>query len=224
MWPKYSRSMPSRAMVVVGGGASTRFGQDKLMIEIDGRTLLEHTIDAVVDHVDVCVVVCREEIGPTVLERRPEVVVTAGGPTRTLSEMSGLSAIEPEVDLIGIHDAARPLVSGATIEELYDTALRQGGAVPLMQYRQVVVDRETLSPIPGVHGAQTPQVFRAPDLIAAYSRAREDGFEGHDTVEVMQVYSDVKIIGIQGDPANLKVTYPEDLDEVRERLSGASRT
>ena len=210
-------------MVVVGGGASTRFGQDKLMIEIDGRTLLEHTIDAVIDHVDVCVVVCREEIGPTVLERRPGVVVTAGGSTRTRSEISGLSAIDREVDLVGIHDAARPLVSGATIEELYDTALREGGAVPLLKYRQILVDRETLSPVPGVHGAQTPQVFRATDLMAAYSRAEEEGFEGHDTVEVMQEYSDVRIVAIPGDPANLKVTYPEDLDEVR-RLSDPSHT
>lgn len=193
------------------------------MIEIDGRTLIEHTIDAVIDHVDVCVVVCREEIGPTVLERRPGVVVTAGGSTRTRSEISGLSAIDQEVDLVGIHDAARPLVSGATIEELYDSAWSEGGAVPLLKYRQILVDRETLSPVPGVHGAQTPQVFRAADLMAAYSRAEEEGFEGHDTVEVMQEYSDLKIVGIPGDPANLKVTYPEDLDEVR-RLSDASRT
>lgn len=194
------------------------------MIEIDGRTLLEHTIDAVIDHVDVCVVVCREEIVPTVQERRHGVVVTAGGPTRTRSEISGLSAIDREVDLVGIHDAARPLVSGPIIEELYDTAMREGGAVPLLKYRQILVDRETFSPVPGVHGAQTPQVFRGADLMAGYSRAREDGFEGHDTVEVMQKYGDVKIIGVQGDPANLKVTYPEDLDEVRSRLSDASRT
>lgn len=194
------------------------------MIEIDGLTLLEHTIDAVIDHVDVCVVVCRQEISPTVLERRPEVVVTAGGPTRTRSEISGLSAIAGEVDLVGIHDAARPLVSGATIEVLYDMAMREGGAVPLLNYRRILVDRETLSPVPGVHGAQTPQVFRGADLMAAYTRAKEDGFEGHDTVEVMEEYSDVKIIGVEGDPANLKVTYPEDLDEVRSRLADASRT
>lgn len=194
------------------------------MIEIEGRTLLEHTIDAVIDHVDVCVVVCREEIAPIVQERRPGTVVAAGGSTRTRSEISGLSAVGREVDLVGIHDAARPLVSGATIEKLFDTALREGGAVPLLEYRQILVDRETLTPIPGVHGAQTPQVFRAAELMAAYSRAQEDGFEGHDTVEVMQTYSDVEIVGIHGDPSNLKVTYPEDLDEVRDRLSDASRT
>lgn len=194
------------------------------MIEIDGRTLLEHTIDAVIEHVDVCVVVCREEIAPMVLGSRPEVVVTEGGTTRTRSEISGLAAIGREVDLVGIHDAARPLVSGVAIEQLFDTALREGGAVPLLEYQRILVDRETLTPIPGVRGAQTPQVFRAADLMTAYSRAREDGFEGHDTVEVIQKYSDVKVVGIQGDPSNLKVTYPEDLDEVRERLSDASRT
>lgn len=211
-------------MVVVGGGASTRFGRDKLMIEIDGRTLLEHTIDAVIDHVDLCVVVCRQEVGRVILERRPGVVVAAGGTTRTRSEIAGLSAIDREVDLIGIHDAARPLISGGVIEDLFDTALSEGGALPLLEYRRILVDRETLAPVPGVHGAQTPQVFRAADLMAAYSRAREDGFEGHDTVEVMQAYSNVRIVGIPGDPGNLKVTYPEDLDEVRSRLSDASRT
>jgi len=211
-------------MVVVGGGASTRFGRDKLMIEIEGRTLLEHTIDAVIDHVDVCVVVCRNEIAAMVLESRPDVVVAPGGTTRTRSEISGIFAVDPEVDLVGIHDAARPLVSRDTIEQLFDNAMREGGAVPLLEYRRVLIDRETLAPIPGVQGAQTPQVFRAADLVAAYERAREDGFEGHDTVEVMQTYSDVRIIGIPGDPANLKVTYPEDLDEVRRRLANASRT
>lgn len=211
-------------MVVVGGGASTRFGQDKLTIEIDGRTLLEHTIDAVIDHVDICVVVCREEIHPTILENRSDVVVTAGGSTRTRSEIAGLSVIDRKVDLVGIHDAARPLVSGATIEELYESALREGGAVPLLEYRGVLVDRTTLQPVSGVRGAQTPQVFRTADLMAAYRRAQEEGFDGHDTVEVMQTYSDVKIIGIPGDPANVKVTYPEDLDEVRRLLSDASHT
>lgn len=211
-------------MIVVGGGASTRFGDDKLMVEIDGRPLIEHTIDAVAGHVDICVVVCRAEIRSTVSARRPDVVVTAGGRTRTRSEMAGLAALGQEVDLIGIHDAARPLVSTATVEALYETALREGGAVPLLAYEQIVVDRATLRPASGIHGAQTPQVFRGPELMAAYTRAREDGFEGHDTVEVMERFGGVRIVGIPGDPTNIKVTYPGDLEAVRSHLSDASHT
>lgn len=210
-------------MIVVGGGTSSRFGQDKLMVDIDGRPLIEHTIDAVAEHVDICVVVCRAEIHDRVAARFRDITVTAGGPTRTRSEMAGLAAVGDEIDLIGIHDAARPLVSGTTIEHLYETALAEGGALPLLRYERLVVERDTLLPVSGLRGAQTPQVFRAEDLKAAYAGAREASFDGHDTVEVMQEFSDVKIVGVEGDPANLKVTYPGDLDEVRRRLTKSSR-
>lgn len=211
-------------MIVVGGGASTRFGQDKLMVEVAGRRLIEHTIDAVVDHVDICVVVCRAEIVAEVAALRPDVAVTQGGATRTLSEMAGLTAIGREIDLIGIHDAARPLVKASTIEQLFETADARGGALPLLEYDKLILDRRTHQPITGLRGAQTPQVFRAPELMAAYVRAAQKGFEGHDTVEVVQEFGDVDVVGVEGDPTNLKVTYPSDLEAVRRLLSGPSRT
>lgn len=211
-------------MIVVGGGTSSRFGQDKLMVDIDGRALIEHTIDAVVDHVDVCIVVCRAEICDMVTARRSDVTVTAGGSTRTRSEIAGLAAVGEDTDIIGIHDAARPLVSGTTIERLYETALAEGGALPLLRYERLVVARDTLIPVSGLRGAQTPQVFRADDLKTAYARARDEDFDGHDTVEVMQEFSDVRIVGVEGDPSNLKVTYPHHLEKVRIRLTEPSRT
>ena len=51
--------MPTRAMIIVAGGSSSRFGADKLMSDIEGRPLIAHTIDAIVEHVDICVVACR---------------------------------------------------------------------------------------------------------------------------------------------------------------------
>lgn len=211
-------------MIIVGGGTSTRFGRDKLMVDVDGRPLVEHTIDAVADGVDVCVVVCRPEITEKVAALRPDVTVTTGGATRTLSEMAGLASMGYDVDLIGIHDAARPLVSRETVELLFDTAHRVGGALPVIAYDRLILDRHTHKPVSGLYGAQTPQVFRAPELMAAYVKAARSGFEGHDTVAVVQEYSDVKVVAIEGDPANIKVTYPGDLDVVRRRLSGPSRT
>lgn len=211
-------------MIVVGGGTSTRFGGDKLMVDVDGRPLIDHTIDRVIGHVDVCVVVCRSEISGQVASLRPDVTVTTGGATRTLSEMAGLSAIGPGADLIGIHDAARPVVDSATIETLFAAAVTHGGAVPLLGYERMVIDRKTRQPITGLFGAQTPQVFRGPELRAAYEKASLAGFDGHDTVDVVHRFSDVRVVGIAGDPANVKVTYPRDLDRVREKLSGPSRT
>lgn len=211
-------------MIVVGGGASSRFGTDKLMIDVGGRPLIAHTIDAVVGQVDVCVVVCRPEVSEKVAGLRDDITVTTGGETRTLSEMAGLAAIGREVELIGIHDAARPLVSPGTIDLLYQTAEAEGGALPLLPYDRLILDRRSHRPVEGVVGAQTPQVFRSPELMTAYVRAAQAGFDGHDTVEVVQQFGDVRIVGIEGDPTNLKVTYPDDLEKVRELLTGPSRT
>jgi 2-C-methyl-D-erythritol 4-phosphate cytidylyltransferase len=215
--------MPQRAMVVVGGGASTRFGEDKLVVDVGGRPLIAHTIDAVAEHVDTCVVVCRPEIADAVAELA-DVKVATGGATRTLSEMAGLAAIGQEVDLIGIHDAARPVVDPDMVERLFQLAGSEGGALPLLSYDRLILDRRTHRPVSGLYGAQTPQVFRGADLMAAYVRAAQTGFEGHDTVEVMQRFSSVRIVGVPGDPDNVKVTYPHDLDRVRARLSGSSHT
>jgi 2-C-methyl-D-erythritol 4-phosphate cytidylyltransferase len=88
----------------------------------------------------------------------------------------------------------------------------------------LIIDRTTHLPVPGVHGAQTPQVFRGADLLSAYTRAAADDFDGHDTVEVMQRYARVRIVALPGDPLNVKVTFPGDLQRVEARLSAASRT
>lgn len=211
-------------MVVVGGGSSTRFGTDKLMVEVAGRPVISHTIESVVTHVDVCVVVCRSDIRAAVAALHPEVVVVEGGPSRTRSEMAGLAALRDPIEVIGIHDAARPLVTPEIIGSLFEAAAKRGGAVPLLANHQLVLDRETGSPLEGVHGAQTPQVFRGPEMIAAYARALVEDFEGHDSVEVMERFGEVEITAVAGDPGNLKVTYPKDLEVVRALLEGSSHT
>ncbi len=194
------------------------------MADIDGRPLISHTVEAVAGHVDVCVVVCRREISATLARLHPDVTIAEGGPTRTASEMSGLAAIDTDVDLIGIHDAARPLIAGHVISTLFEAAESKGGAVPLLKHDGLIVEKSSHRPVSGLLGAQTPQVFRAPDLLAAYRRAAEARFEAHDTVEVVQRFSDLVIVGVEGDPGNVKVTYPGDIERVRTLLSGPSRT
>jgi len=211
-------------MIVVGGGSSTRFGTDKLLTEIAGRPLLAHTIDRIIDHVDTCVVVCRPEIVAEVKEINPNVMVTAGGATRTLSEMAGLAALRGEGDLIGIHDAARPAVRGYLVERLFTISARSGGAVPVISPERMIIDRRTHLPVPGLMRAQTPQVFRGPDLMGAYVRAAQAGFEGDDTVEVMHHFSEVTIVGVPGHASNVKVTYPDDLAEVTAWLTDRPHT
>jgi len=71
---------------------------------------------------------------------------------------------------------------------------------------------------------QTPQVFRGPELLVAYVRAAQAGYEGHDTVEIVHRYGELKIAAVPGDPSNIKVTYPKDLEFVRQALGDPSRS
>lgn len=211
-------------MIIVGGGSSTRFGADKLLADIDGLPLVAYTIEAMAAHCDRCVVVCRPEAVEEIEKLRPDVIVTAGGSTRTLSEMAGLTALGGEADLIGIHDAARPVVNGFMIDRLFTLADRYGGAIPALSPEQLILDRKTHRPVPGLRRAQTPQVFRGPDLMAAYVKAARAGYDGQDTSEIMERFGNVTISVLPGDRENVKVTYPTDIEKVAETIRGRSRT
>ena len=68
-----------------------------------------------------------------------------------------------------------------------------------------------------LHGVQTPQAFRAAVLLEAYRRADHDGFDGTDTAACLERYTHVEVVSVPGRPANLKITFPEDV-ALAERL------
>ncbi|MEX2252498.1 MAG: 2-C-methyl-D-erythritol 4-phosphate cytidylyltransferase [Acidimicrobiia bacterium] len=213
-----SSSMSGRAMIIVAGGASSRFGGDKLMTPIAGRPLVLHTVAAVAGMVDICVLVCRDDQADALRGIANGVTVVSGGATRTQSELAGLDALSDEIDLIGIHDGARPLISPGLIDLLFGTAAKVGGAVPVLPPSRPLVRRSDLGPVPEAAIAQTPQVFRGPALQMAYRAAAASGFEGHDSADVVREFSDLTIAAVEGDPDNIKVTYQSDLDTVRAAL------
>jgi 2-C-methyl-D-erythritol 4-phosphate cytidylyltransferase len=210
-------------MVVVAAGGSLRFGEDKMMVPVEGRPLVAHTVTAVADHVDRCILVCRPDQMPVLTGLALGADLVPGGPTRTASEKAGLDAIGAQADLIGIHDGARPLVSGLLIENLFETAARVGGAVPVLEPDYLLIDRTDLSLVEDAFVAQTPQVFRGEPLLAAYAAAGEAGHEAQDTAGIARRFGQIEIVGVPGDPGNIKVTHPGDIDVVRAAL-GASRS
>lgn len=207
-------------MIIVAGGDSSRFGDDKMMTPIAGQPLIAHTVAAVAGSADVCVLVCRQDQSEELIRALSDVIVVTGGLTRTQSEMAGLAALPHEMALIGIHDGARPLVPPALIGLLFETAAEVGGAVPVLEPARPLVRRSNLGPVQAAV-AQTPQVFRGPALQAAYRTAAAHGYQGNDTADVVRAFSDLEIAAVNGDPGNLKVTYRSDLDTVRAALDPA---
>ncbi len=145
----------------------------------------------------------------------PNLILVRGGDTRTKSELAGLEAVPDSIEIIGIHDGARPLASPSLVSRLFDTAAETGGAVPVLATTNPLVRQSDLSPVFDAAVAQTPQVFRGPELQSAYRAAAVAGFEGHDTADVVMKFSELTIAAVPGEPGNVKVTYPSDLDAVR---------
>jgi len=215
--------MTARLMIVVGAGRSLRYGDDKLMTSIAGLPLIAHTVAAVSSHVDHTILVCRDDQLPALTELDLGAKLVIGGPSRTASELAGIDAIDQPVELIGIHDGGRPLIRGELIETLFRVAMESGGAIPVTRPTMPLVHRDDLSLAARSVFAQTPQVFRAEPLVAAYDLARAAGFEGHDTAAVAERFAEIDIVGVPGDPGNIKVTTPADMGQVRAVLE-ASRT
>jgi 2-C-methyl-D-erythritol 4-phosphate cytidylyltransferase len=207
--------------IVVAGGRGSRFAADrpKQYEALGDRRLLDWSLAAAKASCDGVVLVVPED-------RRadPEPaadVIVAGGATRSDSVRAGLAAVPVRgVDVILVHDAARPLASAALFERVI-TAVRDGadGAIPCVAVTDTLkrlagelvvetVDRDDLVAV------QTPQGFRA-DLLR---RAHQAGATATDDAALVEALGG-RVVAIPGEDANRKVTTPADLAWAATQLS-----
>jgi 2-C-methyl-D-erythritol 4-phosphate cytidylyltransferase len=88
-------------------------------------------------------------------------------------------------------------------------AATHGGAIPVASLDHLV-DLDGAAVPDRLVGVQTPQAFRAPDLLAAHRAARADGFEATDTAGCLAAYGDVAVVAVESDTGNLKLTVADD--------------
>lgn len=209
-------------ILIVAGGRGTRMGgpQPKQFLELAGRPVLMHTLEAF-DRWDASarlIVVLPEDQIETwkrlceahVFGRIHRVV--AGGETRFHSVRNGLDAVASD-GLIAVHDGVRPLVAPSVIAACFAAAADGGAAVPVVPVVESVrevdadggsrpVDRTRLRVV------QTPQVFRADVLRAAYCLPYDPRFT--DDASVVEA-SGVAVRLVPGNRENIKLTTPMDL-------------
>jgi 2-C-methyl-D-erythritol 4-phosphate cytidylyltransferase len=214
--------------VILAAGSGSRLGGEtpKQLLDIAGRTVLEHSAAAFVgmSQIDDVVVVTRDDMvdevktmlsGPS-WEKVSAVV--AGGDTRTGSTRAGLAVIAAdEKSKVLIHDAVRPLVDSATIErciEALDSFDAVSAAIPSSD-TIVEVEKDVIQSIPprsSLRRLQTPQGFRLGTLLRAYREAeRSEDTATDDCGIVARHLPAVKIAVVEGSVNNLKITHPDDV-------------
>ena len=233
---------PRTAAVLLAAGAGTRVGAtvdeepvNKILLPVAGIPILARSVRTVLDVAGVhrIVLVVRPEDRDAVSEAvvphlgAHDLWVVDGGAHRHDSEWQALQVLasdidNDELDVVAIHDAARPLAGAELWRAVIDAAAEHGGAIPVVESPQLSRADGSLAPS-GLVGVQTPQAFGARVLLEAYTRAEADGFVGTDTAACLERYADVAIAGVPSTTANLKVTFPEDVSLAEELLGGVSQ-
>jgi 2-C-methyl-D-erythritol 4-phosphate cytidylyltransferase len=129
-----------------------------------------------------------------------------------------------------VHDAARPLAGALLFRSVITTAARVGGAVPGLPAAGLVpVGDDGPAAAPSLAArcltaVQTPQAFRAAELLAAYSRAGDAGYQGTDTSSSIEAFADLTVRVVAGSRHNIKITYPRDVRVAERLLAARGRT
>jgi 2-C-methyl-D-erythritol 4-phosphate cytidylyltransferase len=216
--------MRAAAIIVAAGrGERLRSRLPKALVELGGEPLLSRVLrrflcsDAVQE---ICVAGppsdldrCRALLpDPGSVSLR----VIAGGERRQDSVRLALDTLSQGIDVVAVHDGARPLVPIDLIRRTIEAASREGAAIAAVAVIDSVKEASrdgwiTAQPSrEGLWLAQTPQSFRREILQEAYLRAERDGFTATDDASLVARLG-VPIRIIPGHASNLKITGPEDL-------------
>lgn len=212
------------AVIVLAAGSGSRFGSatNKVWLPLGGRRIISRSLLNAVKSFPGCrsvLVISPPDaaLANQVLEREaPGIAVelVEGGLTRHDSEYNALMHLAPSIldgsiNVILIHDGARPLATALLFEEVARLAHHHGGALPAIAVDPFEIDLMSENKIVRV---QTPQGFRAKELLSAYQQAHRDNFVGTDTAACMEEYfPDFRNIAAVGETQNVKITYPQDL-------------
>jgi 2-C-methyl-D-erythritol 4-phosphate cytidylyltransferase len=206
--------------IVVAAGEGQRFGAPKQFAPLRDKPVLEWCLGCFDSHVQVAeiVLVLASDIEKEEYIRRfPKIAaVVTGGKHRQDSVMAGFNQIDPaKTEVVLIHDGVRPLVDHALLSRVIAATKEKGAAVPVLAIEDTVkavdgdkvlrtVDRKQLRRV------QTPQGFSYPILKAALDRAKEDNIFSTDEAALVERIGH-EVIVVEGDPRNIKITNPEDI-------------
>jgi len=229
-------------LLIPAAGMGERLGCDgpKALVHVAGKAMLVWTLARFepLGLVDGAVIVFpsphEDRFAAALDEAFPErrFRLAPGGPARQDSVANGLAALDPDTDVVVIHDAARPLAATSSIRASIEAAVAYGASTVAVPCVDTILESDADEWLAGtpdrgkLWACQTPQTFRVDLIRQAHERAAQDGTDAggdvpsatDDATLVQRMGERVKLV--MGTRHNLKVTTPADLEWAEWLLRG----
>jgi 2-C-methyl-D-erythritol 4-phosphate cytidylyltransferase len=211
-------------VVLVAGGSGTRTASPELkqFRWVAGKPMLLHSVQRFQARLDVAMVVCvlpRSHVGdppPWLFQSDLErLLISVGGPTRQASVENGLQDLPAGLGIVVVHDAARPLVSDATIDGVIAAARAGRGAVAALPVvdtlKEVGEDGRIVRTVERTRlwRAQTPQAFPREMLARAHDAANRDKVVATDDAALCERLG-IPVVVVRGSERAMKITDESD--------------
>lgn len=211
----------SNTAIILAAGNGTRMKADKskLLLEINGKTVIERTVNTFsnIADIDDIIVVVRETDIPlyeNVLSKY-NISYCIGGSTRQESVSNAVETVD-NADMLIIHDGARPLVTENEISNTLRVAQEKGAAAVGVKVKDTikVVDRNNkIINTPqrsSLIAIQTPQIFKFDKYVEAMKLAKEQNKDFTDDCKLLENAGE-DVFVVDGEYTNIKITTPEDI-------------
>ncbi len=216
--------MINEYLILVAAGSGSRMKSDvpKQFIEVNGKEIIVHTLEKFFNYnsnIRVTVVLHNDFLDVFHLIKAKyfpnrEIKTCIGGETRFHSVKNGLNTIDDLNSVVGIHDAARPLVSRETITRCFLKAKESGNAIPCIEMNESIREVSAFPynkavPRSNYRIVQTPQCFDTALIKRAFNQEYNNTFT--DDATVLEGMEGHMINIVEGNEENIKITYPKDI-------------
>jgi 2-C-methyl-D-erythritol 4-phosphate cytidylyltransferase len=217
-------------VILLGAGAGRRLGglEPKALLPIGGRPILAVAAAAAAAAPPVGGLVVTYPAGwegrarACVEDLRVDVRFVEGGATRQDSVRAALAEIPASVEVVAVHDAARPFAPPDLFSRVLEGVEGADGAVPVLAVADTVL-RVRGDVVEGVEArdelalGQTPQAFRTAALREAHAKAEAMGAAFTDDASLLR-WAGYAVHSVPGDPDNVKITTLADLANADRRM------
>ena len=210
-----------KSAIITAAGSGRRFGEAKQFKKLHGKPLYQYSLDTFIksrlfDEIILVIPKSNQEKVQKEIKRKYslQVSLVIGGPDRQDSVKNAIQNSNPNIDLVVIHDAARPFITTTLIERCIFACETSDGAIIAMQPHDTIkfsknnivektIDRSN------IWMAQTPQAFNKQKILEAYSSREFDDLIVTDESSLMEKLG-YKIMIVPGAEKNFKITTFDD--------------